>query len=195
VPKYAETLSTVFAKLKQDHDRDGGLDINRMSIPEEGEYPEARSPNESPSIQVLECNGMHYPLPVPTPKVHGRRNAWEALYPGVTPPERERPFTLVLPTEFDFWTFVWGPDGRDLNKIRERLMEERIEVTWRYEGMVHGSEVVFEYPIDTGKLPEAAHALVVGPVNPRGVDGSELHYNYEPISLEGISRLWTDIRT
>ncbi|KAF4956290.1 hypothetical protein FGADI_3867 [Fusarium gaditjirri] len=194
VPKCAEPLSTVLSSLINDHDRDGGLDINLTSVPEEEECPEAPSQVESTSIQVIEWNGMHYPLPVPTPTLRGRRNAWVKLYPRVTPPP-ELPFTLVLPSEFDFWTFVWGPNGRDFNKIRERLLEERVEVSWRYDERVEGNEVNVECPIDTANLPETSHALVVGPVDPQAMARGELLlHNCNPINSEGIGRVWADIR-
>ncbi|KAG5807016.1 hypothetical protein H9Q74_008426 [Fusarium xylarioides] len=190
VPGFAESHSIVFSSLRQDHDRDGGLDINRESVPEEGEYSQAPPQTEPTSIQVMEWNGMHYPLPAPVPTLHGRRNAWALLYPGVTPPDPELPFTLALPSEFDFWTFVWGPDGRDFNKIRERLLEERVEVAWRYDERVEGSEVNVECPIDTGKLPETAHALVVGPVLLQDVARGEILSN----NSEGVGRVWADIK-
>ncbi|CVK87550.1 uncharacterized protein FMAN_05497 [Fusarium mangiferae] len=196
IPKFAESRSRVFFSLRQDHDRDGGLDINRASVPEEGEDQEAPSQTESTLIQVMEWNGMHYPLPAPVPSLRARRNAWKSLYPGVTPPDPDLPFTLVLPSEFDFWTFVWGHDGRDFNKIRERLLRERVEVAWRYDERVEGSEVHVECPINTGKLPEAAHALVVGPVVPQAVARGELLSNScNAINSEGVGRVWADIRT
>ncbi|KAG4259508.1 hypothetical protein FPRO04_08043 [Fusarium proliferatum] len=128
--KNGEKPSTVFASLREDHLRDGKLDIYRVSIPEEAEYQAAQPQNESTSTKAMVCDNMHNPLPIAPPSLNSRRIAWEALYPGATPSERDRPFTLILPPEFDFWTFVYGPDGRDFNKIRERLMEERIETTW-----------------------------------------------------------------
>ncbi|KAF5557967.1 hypothetical protein FPHYL_7562 [Fusarium phyllophilum] len=175
--------------LRHDHDRDGGLNINRASVPEERKYSQAPPQTEFTSIQVMEWNGIYYPLPAPVPALRGRRNAWASLYPGVTPPDPELPFTLILPSVFDFWTFVWGPDGRDFNKIRERLLEERVEVAWRYDERVEGIEVNVECPIDTENLPETAHALVVGPVLPQAVAHSGL-----PINSEGVGKVWADIR-
>ncbi|KAF5547544.1 hypothetical protein FNAPI_8511 [Fusarium napiforme] len=169
VPGFAETPSIVFSSLRYDHDRDGGLNINRASVPEEGEDPLAPPEIESTSIQVMEWNGMHYPLPAPVPTLRGRRKAWATLYPGVTPHDPELPFTLALPS------------------IRERLFGEHVEVAWRYDERVEGDEVNVECPIDTGKLPETAHALVVGPVVPQ----AEAR---DPINSEGVGRVWADIR-
>ncbi|PNP77951.1 hypothetical protein FNYG_08677 [Fusarium nygamai] len=196
VPGFTETLSIVFSSLKQDYYRFGGLDINRASVPEEREGLQARPQTQATSIQVMEWNDMHYPLPAPVPTLRGRRKAWASLYPGVTPADPELPFTLVLPSVFDFWTFVWGPDGRDFNEIRERLLEERVEVAWRYDERVEGSEVNVECPVDTGKLPETSHALVVGPVVPQTVArGERLSNNCDPVNSEGVGRVWADIRT
>lgn len=186
----------MFFSLRQDHDRDGGLDINRASVPEEGGGSQVPPQTKSTSIEVMEWNDMHYPLTAPVPTLRSRRNAWLSLYPGVTPPDPDLPFTLVLPSEFDFWTFVWGPDGRDFNKIRERLLEERVEVAWRYDERVEGREVNVECPIDTGKLPEIAHALVVGPVVPQAVArGALLLNSRNAINSGGVGRVWADIRT
>ncbi|KAF5716225.1 hypothetical protein FMUND_6465 [Fusarium mundagurra] len=134
---------------------------------------------------------MHEHLPITPPTLESRTIAWEALYPGVAPRKPDRPFTLILPAEFDFWTFVYGPDGRDFNKIRERLMEERVELTWNYEERVHSSE---SYRTNPGNPPEKGHALVLGPASLQGTDGSEISPKaFKPINLEGISRIWHDI--
>ncbi|KAG5799670.1 hypothetical protein H9Q69_001300 [Fusarium xylarioides] len=130
VPGFAESHSIVFSSLRQDHDRDGGLDINRESVPEEGEYSQAPPQTEPTSIQVMEWND------------------------------------------------------------RERLLEERVEVAWRYDERVEGSEVNVECPIDTGKLPETAHALVVGPVLLQDVARGEILSN----NSEGVGRVWADIK-
>ncbi|KAF4441546.1 hypothetical protein FACUT_2645 [Fusarium acutatum] len=188
--KNGEKLSTVFASLREDHFRDGKLYINRESVPEEVEHQGTQPQNEFTSTQAPVCNDMHDPVPLTPPTLESRRIAWEALYPGVAPSERDRPFTLILPAEFDFWTFVYGPDGRDFNKIRERLMEERIELTWNYEERVHSSE---SYLTDPEETPEIGHAIVVGPASLQGADGSELSFEDKPINLEGISRIWHDI--
>ncbi|CZR39055.1 uncharacterized protein FPRO_05753 [Fusarium proliferatum ET1] len=166
--KNGEKPSTVFASLREDHLRDGKLGIYRVSIPEEAEYQAAQPQNESTSTKAMVCDNMHNPLPIAPPSLNSRRIAWEALYPGATPSERDRPFTLILRPEFDFWTFVYGPDGRDFNKIRERLMEEQ--------------------------PPEKGHAIVVWPASLQGADGSELSSEVcKLINLEGISRIWHDI--
>ncbi|KAF5622811.1 uncharacterized protein FTJAE_10790 [Fusarium tjaetaba] len=140
--KNGEPLSTVFAALREDHLYDGYLDTNREYFTEELEFQEVQAQNESTSIQAPVCDDMHEPLPITPPTLESRRIAWEALYPGVAPRKIDRPFTLILPAEFDFWTFVYGPDGRDFNKIRERLMEERVDLTWNYEEIGHSSESI-----------------------------------------------------
>lgn len=181
----------MFASLREDHLRDGKLDIHRVSVPEEVEYQATQPQNESTSTKAMVCDDMHNPLPIAPPNLESRRNVWEALYPGATPSERDRPFTLILPPEFDFWTFVYGPDGRDFNKIRERLMEERIELTWNYEERAHSSE---SYLTDPEEPPEKGHAIVVWPASLQGADGRELLSEVcKPINLEGISRIWHDI--
>ncbi|KAF5578109.1 hypothetical protein FPANT_10133 [Fusarium pseudoanthophilum] len=188
--KNGEPLSTVFAALRDDHLYDGHLNTNREYFTEELEFQEAQAQNESTSIQAPVCDDMHEPLPITPPTLESRRIAWEALYPGVAPRRIDRPFTLILPTEFDFWTFVYGPDGRDFNKIRERLMEERVDLTWNYEERGHSSE---SYRTNPENPPEKGHALVLGPASIQGVDGSSLFEACKPINLEGISRIWHDI--
>ncbi|KAF5581190.1 hypothetical protein FPCIR_10290 [Fusarium pseudocircinatum] len=189
--KNGEQLSTVFDSLLEDYDRDGELDIDRESVPEEVEHQWDESEDESTSIEAMVCDDMHDPLPIAPPTLENRRNAWEALYPGVAPSERDRPFTLILPAEFDFWTFVYGSDGRDFNKIRERLMEEQVELTWNYEERVHSSE---SYRTNPETPPEKGHALVLGPASLQGVNASTLSLEAsKPIKLEGISRIWHDI--
>ncbi|KAF5606518.1 uncharacterized protein FSUBG_5915 [Fusarium subglutinans] len=55
--KNGKQLSTVFATLKEDHDREGKLDINRESVPKEVEHQAA--------LEVPVGNGVHEPLPHP----------------------------------------------------------------------------------------------------------------------------------
>ncbi|KAF5689666.1 hypothetical protein FDENT_4310 [Fusarium denticulatum] len=189
--KNGEPVSTVFASLREDHLRDGKLDTDRVFVPKELESQEVQAQNESMSIQAPASDGMHEPLPITPPTLESRTIAWEALYAGVAPRKVDRPFTLILPAEFDFWTFVYGPDGRDFNKIRERLMEERVELTWNYEERVHSSK---SYRTNPEKPPEKGHALVLGPASLQGTDGSEISPEAcKPINFEGISRIWLDI--
>ncbi|KAF9771821.1 hypothetical protein IL306_010519 [Fusarium sp. DS 682] len=164
-----------------------------MSIPEEEKHTKSPSGAESAVVKFLGRDGMHYPLPIPTPSLYDRRSAWVALYPGVTPPEQ--PFTLLLPTEFDFWTFVWGPNGNDFSKIRSCFTEGRIDVTWKYQQAVPGTKLDNKDPIDPAKLPERAHFLAIGPADRRCVENGELLLSsLKPINVDGIGRLWDDIR-
>ncbi|KAF4333477.1 hypothetical protein FBEOM_12713 [Fusarium beomiforme] len=189
-----EILDSLF-ETQKDHDRDGDLDINRDSVPEEEKHTESPSQHgtESPVMKFLGRDGMHYPLPMPTQSLYDRRTIWGALYPGVTPPAQ--PFTLLLPGAFDFWTFVWGPNGSDFNKIRSRFAKERIEVTWKYQEALPGTKVDDKDPIDPEKLPERAHILAIGPANRQAVKNGEfLLIGLQPINADGIGRLWDEIR-
>ncbi|SCV58047.1 uncharacterized protein FFB14_15417 [Fusarium fujikuroi] len=189
--KNGEQLSTAFASLREAYFRDGKLDFNHASVPEDVEHQAAQLQNESTSTGVMACDKMHNPLTIAPPTLESRRNAWEALYPGVAPSERGRSFTLILPAEFDFWTFVYGPDGRDFKKIRERPIEERIEITWSYEERVHSSE---SYLTNPEEPPEAGHAIIVGPLRLQGENARTLSFEgSKTINLEGISRIWHDI--
>ncbi|KAG9500860.1 hypothetical protein J7337_006541 [Fusarium musae] len=170
----------VFASLRDDHLRDGNLETNRVFVPKEEESQEVQAQNESTSIQTPVCDGMHEPLPITPPTLESRGIAWEALYAGVYPRKPGRPFKMILPAEFDFWTFVYGPDGSDFNKIRERLMEE-----------LHSIESYLNNPEN---LPEKGHVFVLGPTSLQGTDDSEISPEAcKPINLEGISRIWHDI--
>ncbi|KAJ4024510.1 hypothetical protein NW752_003078 [Fusarium irregulare] len=114
---------------------------------------------------------------------------WNARYSGHAPPYGTA-FLMTVPKGFDFWTNVWGPNGRDFYDIIMRYVDVRLCLAWGYNETINPTRSETRQDlISRSQLPDVDMHLMIGFEQPVSLMESEVDLE-TPVNGDKIMKLW-----